>query len=171
MISTTTNIAVVQGTDSETAQRLLAETVADWRASGLKVAGVTAQGQGAPDRTCTAGYLRDVGSGQEFRIYLETAPVDTSCDLDASGVEAACASVMDEIAGSDVVVLSKFGKLEAMQQGLSPAFKAAIAAGRPVVTTVSPKHRAAWQAFAPEASYIEADKPALMNWLARETGS
>jgi hypothetical protein len=160
-------IAVVQGADSESIQKLLASTVADWRAAGIRVAGVTAEVHGLPDRTCSAGLLRDIGSGHQFPIYLETAPLGTSCHLDARGVEAACASVIAQIATSDLVVLSKFGKLEAMRQGLFPAFAAAIAAGRPVITTVSAKHRDAWQAFAPDTACLDADKPALTEWWRR----
>src|SRR3546814_859793 len=159
MASMARRIAVVRGADSESIQRLFAETVADWRATGIRVAGVTAEAHGLPDRTCSAGVLRDIGSGNQFPIYLETTPQGTSCHLDAEGVEAACASVIDQIASADLVVLSKFGKLEAMRQGLFPAFEAAIAAGRPLMTTVSGKHRDAWEAFAPDATYLEADQP------------
>lgn len=166
MTSVARSFAVVQGDDSESAQRFLVETVAGWRANGVKVAGVTAHRHGSPDRKCTAGILRDITSGDQFQIYLETAPSGTSCDLDAQGVDEACATVIDQIANSDVVALSKFGKLEAMWQGLFPAFEAAISAKRPVVTTVSAKHREAWKSFAPEATYIDADGGALAEWLA-----
>ncbi len=160
-------IAVVQGADSESIQKLLAATVADWRAHGIRAAGVTALARGLPDRTCNAGILRDISSNDQFPIYLETAPPGTSCHLDAKGVEAACASIIDQIARCDVVVLSKFGKLEAMRQGLFPAFQAAVAAGKPVVTTVAHKHRDAWAAFAPDATYLEANKSALSDWWRR----
>ena len=167
MASMVSRIAVVQGADSESIQKLLAAVVADWRVGGIRVTGVTAEAHGLPDRTCSAGLLRGIGSGDQFPIYLETAPPGTSCHLDAQGVEAACASIIDQIANSDLVVLSKFGKLEAMRKGLFPAFEAAIAAGRPVMTAVSAKHRSAWQAFAPNATYLEADKSALTDWWSR----
>jgi hypothetical protein len=112
--------------------------------------------------------LRDIGTGDRFAIYLETPPADTSCHLNAKGVEAACASVIDQIASSDLIVLSKFGKLEAMGRGLFPAFEAAIAAGTPIPTTVSDKHRDAWEAFAPDAAYLEASRSALADWWSRQ---
>lgn len=165
MASVARCLAVVQGADSESTQRFLVETVTGWRANGVKVAGVTAHSHGSRDRKCTAGILRDIGSGDQFQIYFETAPSGASCDLDARGVDAACAMVLNQIAGSDVVVLSKFGKLEAMRLGLFLAFEAAITAGRPVITTVSAKHLEAWKAFAPKASYIDANGTALAEWL------
>lgn len=156
-------IAVVEGA-GESIQRLFTDIADECRSAGLSVAGVIAESHGLPDRTCSAGILRNIGSGEQFPIYLETMPVGTSCHLDPQGVEAACSSVLDQVVGSDLVVLSKFGKLEAEGKGLSPAFRAAIAAGKPIVTTVSSKHRAAWQAFAPDAEFIEADKIALTQW-------
>lgn len=165
MATAAKNIVVIQGTDRETTQRLLVEAAAEWRVNGVKAVGVTAHGHGAPDRKCTAGVLRDIGSGDQFQIYLETPPSDVSCDLDAGGVSAACAVVMDQITAGDIVVLSKFGKLEAMKRGLFPAFEAAVATGRPIVTTVSPKHLEAWRAFAPNATYIDAEMGALTAWL------
>ena len=71
---------------------------------------------------------------------------------------------MLQIQTGDLVVLSKFGKLEAMRSGLTGAFEAAIAAGKPVLTTVSEKHREAWRAFAPDATVLPADKTALQAW-------
>jgi len=44
-------------------------------------------------------------------------------------VASACTAVLDRIAESDLVVLNKYGKLEAMQQGLAAAFEAAVSAG------------------------------------------
>ncbi len=45
-------------------------------------------------------------------------------------------------------MLSKFGKLEADGGGLRDAFGAAIEAGVPVLTSVSPADTAKWEAFA-----------------------
>jgi nucleoside-triphosphatase THEP1 len=73
-------------------------------------------------------------------------------------------AVLNQVQDSDLVVLSKFGKLEAMRQGLFPVFEAAIANGRPLLTTVSGKHRDTWQAFAPDAISIEADEAVLTQW-------
>ena len=157
-------IATVVGDDGVAIQALLATAAAGWRAAGVKVVGVVAEAHGLPERSCTAGVLRDVVSGASYPIYLETVPSHTSCHLDANGIEAACASVLDQLAASDVVVLSKFGKLEAMRQGLAPAFDAAIAAGKPVLTTVSEKHRDAWRAFAPDAAALAADGAAIGSW-------
>ena len=133
-------------------------------ALGVKVVGVLGEPHGPSDRTCTAGILRDIVSGKPYQIHLETPPNHTKCDIDAAGVETACAAVINDVLASDLVVLSKFGKLEAMRRGLATAFEAAIAAGKPVLTTVSDRHRDAWQVFAPDAILVPAGEAAIQIW-------
>jgi len=157
-------IAAVVGADSVTAQALLAAMINDWRALGAKVVGLIEEPHGHSDRTCTAGILRDIVSGKPYQMHFETPPNHTACDIDAAGVETACAAVIDDVLASDLVVLSKLGKLEAMRRGLAAAFEAAIGAGKPVLTTVSDRHRDAWQAFAPDAIMLPADEAAIQDW-------
>lgn len=158
-------IASVTGADSATVQVLFAATVAHWRASGVRVAGLLAEPDGPPGRTCTAGVLRDIASGRAFQIYFDdTAPGGMMCDLDASGVEAACAGLLGQLTTCDVVVLSKFGKLEAARSGLITAFQAVINAGTPLLTSVSSKHREAWKAFVPAAIELPAEAAAIQGW-------
>jgi nucleoside-triphosphatase THEP1 len=145
-------------------QALFTEAVAAWRESGVKVVGVVAEAHGLADRSCGAGFLRDIQSGRPFTIYLQERPAHTSCHLDADGVNAACAMVRRQIPGSDLVVLSKFGKLEAMGSGLADAFHAAIAAGKPILTSVSDKHRDTWRVMMPDATSLPADHAALRRW-------
>jgi nucleoside-triphosphatase THEP1 len=158
-------IAVVAG-EGESVQSLFAAMARKWQSDGLRVAGLVAEPHALPDRSCTAGILRNVASGEPFAMYLETAPAGTSCHLDADHVEAACTSILDQLRDADIVVLSKFGKLEAQGKGLWPAFRASLEAGKPVLTSVSAKHRDAWQAFAPEADLVDADEAALSAWRA-----
>lgn len=166
MSNRSARIATVVGADSVKIQVLLAAMAAEWRASGVSVAGVIAEPHGLPSVVCSAGILREISSGRPHTIYLDIVPSDT-CHLDASGVEHACESVLAHIATSDLVILSKFGKLEASGAGLAKAFKAAVAAGKPVLTTVSAKHRRAWRAFAPDAIDLSADKDDLQRWWGR----
>jgi hypothetical protein len=164
MAAPTSRIAIVTGTDSAAVNAVFAAAVATWRKAGARVTGVVAEGSGLANSVCSAGFLRDVTSGQAFQIYLDESPADTSCHLDAAGVNAACAAIIRDIPGCDLVVLSKFGKLEAMRQGLAAAFLAAFSAGKPVLTTVSGKHRDAWRAFAPDAVSLPAEDAALQQW-------
>jgi hypothetical protein len=164
MIPALGRIAAVTGAESTTVQALFAALAAEWREAGAKVVGVIGEPHGIPGRDCGAGILRDIVSGKPFPIYLDIPPDDTACHLDATGVVAASTALRDQVLGSDLVLLSKFGKLEALHAGLIGAFETARAAGKPVLTSVSDKHRAAWTAFAPDATLLAADAAALQAW-------
>ena len=156
-------IAVIANNEAQDSQALLSRMAAGWRENGWRVAGVLAEdheGEGA----CSAGFLRDIGTGARFSIQLGAAPAGTSCHLDARGVEGVCDVLLPQVGNADIVVLSKFGKLEAMRQGLWRAFASAAAAGIPLLTTVSPRHMAAWNGWAPAAEWLEAEEASLERW-------
>ncbi|HEY1746023.1 MAG TPA: DUF2478 domain-containing protein [Xanthobacteraceae bacterium] len=157
-------VAAIRAARGTETQPLLAALVAEWRAAGARIVGFVGELHGLPDRTCGAGFLRDVAFDKPYPIYLEEPASGKSCHLDAPGVSAASAALLSQIPGSDLVVLNKFGKLEAMGEGLPPAFRLAIDAGKPLLTTVSATHRDAWCAFVPGALELDADKAALRNW-------
>jgi hypothetical protein len=164
MTSAARKLVALMGNDGAMIQALLAEMVADWRAAGVRIAGVMAESHGLPDRVCGAGILREIATGKPHPIYIDAPLSRSSCHLDAAGVAHACAAVVSQIPTCDLVVLNKFGKLEAMGEGLAPAFNAAIAVGKPVLTTVSGKHVNAWHELAPNTVTLAADKAALQKW-------
>ena len=51
-----------------------------------------------------------------------------------------------------------------MGQGFWPAFAAAVAAGKPLLTTVSARHMEAWKAFAPKPVWLEPDGISIERW-------
>jgi hypothetical protein len=84
----------------------------------------------------------------------------------------ACAAVCGDIAaGCDLVVLSKFGKLEAENgSGLLAAFVAALESGVPVLTSVSPNRLAQWDAFAaPYYEVIGPNQAEIATWWAAQS--
>ncbi|KQZ81818.1 hypothetical protein ASD64_08630 [Mesorhizobium sp. Root157] len=158
-------IAAIAGAEGAVIEELLERAATDWRASGLKVCGALAESDRIADRTCSAGFLRNIETGARFAMYLKDPPAHTSCHLDENGIVDACASLSNQIAASDVVVLSKFGKVEAVGSGLFEAFVSAIAQGKPILTSVAPKHLYAWQRFAPDAVFIRPERALLEQWL------
>lgn len=157
-------IARVEGVDSARVQGLFAQAVDRWRDAGERVAGVIEETHGLAGRTCNAGVLRDVTSGERYSIFLEILPPGKACHIDATGAASAGAAVLSNIATCDLVVLSKFGKLEAGHAGLIGAFEAAVSLNKPLLTTVSEKHRAAWDAFAPQANVLPPSIDAILSW-------
>ena len=156
-------VAFIENRDAGDPQALLAQAAGRLRGEGLRVVGVLAEDNDA-EGACSAGFLRDIASGQRFSIQLDAAPAGTTCHMDASGIESACDLLLPQLAAADLVVLSKFGKLEAMGQGLWRAFAAAAATRTPLLTTVSSRHADAWRAWAAEAACIEATIPAVERW-------
>ena len=157
---------MVQGADSEAIQRLLGEVLAArWRPE--RIAGVieVSGGDGGEQ-------LRNIGDGRIFRLYQDLGPGAAGCAVDPGGVIAACAAACDDIAaGCDLVVLSKFGKLEAENgSGLTAAFAAALGADLPILTAVSPRHHERWHAFAaPYYELLEPDLTAIAAWWAAQS--
>jgi nucleoside-triphosphatase THEP1 len=158
------NIAVIENRDGPDTQALLAAAATAWSDKGLRVAGVIAQPLSGDDPTCSAGFLQDIASTSRYSIHLENQPPETKCHLDTAGLDDACGGLLTQIPASDLVVLSKFGKMEASRQGLWAAFEAALWSGKPLLTTVSPKHRSAWDALVPSATWLTPDLPSLERW-------
>lgn len=156
-------IAAIANSEGQDSQALLFEAAADWRGAGAGVVGLLAENNHAAG-VCSAAFLRDIASGRRYSIQLDSAPAGTVCHLDAAGMGDACTDLLPQIAGADVVILSKFGKVEAMQRGLWAAFSDALAAGKPVLTTISAKHVSAWRTFAPQAQWLDPDRQSIDRW-------
>lgn len=158
-------IAVVQGASNATIQEIF-QTLADrWKAS-TRLAGVIAETHGMADRACSAGFLRNIRTGERFSIFQDLGPGSTACHLDGAAVVLASeAARRDIVDGCDLVLLNKFGKLEAANSGLADAFRAAVEADVPVLTSVSPAHEAAWANFAtPLYVTLAADPAEIDAW-------
>ena len=141
-------IAVVQGASNATIQDIFS-TLADRWATSARLAGLLAEKHGLADRACSAGFLRNIRTGERFPIFQDLGPGSTTCHIDGAAMLPATEAVQRDIAaGCDLVLLSKFGKLEAANSGLAGAFRAAIEADIPVLTSISPAHEAAWLKFA-----------------------
>jgi hypothetical protein len=158
-------IAVVQGVPSAQVQQLFQTLVGRWQPSA-RLAGVVAEDHGLADRACSAGFLRSLGNGERFPIFQDLGPGSTTCHLAEAGALAAAAAVRRDIAaGCDLVLLNKFGKLEAGGGGLRDAFGAAMEAGVPVLTAVSSGFAGAWESFAaPLFVVVPADADRIDAW-------
>lgn len=158
-------VAVVRGVSNSEIQGLFRTLAERWRPH-VRLAGLVAEDHGLPDRHCQAGYLRNLATGARFSIFHDLGPGVAACHLDGVGAVSAAATVEGDIAqGCDLVLLNKFGKLEIAGEGLSSAFRAALAAGLPLLTSVSPAHDDAWRDFAKQAfDILPADPAALDRW-------
>ena len=159
-------IAVLQGASGDVIQELLRRFVGRW-ASSCKLAGVIEQRTeaGTPPRRSTR--LKCLSDGETFSLFQDLGPGAMGCCLDTVGPVHAGEAVSRHIAGGcDLVVLNKFGKLEAASHsGLLGAFMAAVEHNVPVLTTVAPKFEAAWSSFAsPFFTVLPAEDAAIDQW-------
>ncbi|HEY4168677.1 MAG TPA: DUF2478 domain-containing protein [Reyranella sp.] len=160
----TKKIAVVQGPGPVV--QVLFRTLAERWQGEARVVGAIAEDHGLPDRACTAGYLRSLADGARYPIFQDLGRGSQACHLAGDGaVDAAAAVAKDIETGCDLVILSKFGKLEAGGGGLREAFAAAIEAGVPVLTTVAASQAERWQMFAaPLFMPVAADAAEIEAW-------
>jgi hypothetical protein len=154
-------IAAVQGGTSAEIQRLLQAFVAELQPA-TRIAGVIEED---PDGD---GRLRSLTDGRAFPIFQDLGSSSCACGLDAGSVASACEAVRRDVAaGCDLLVLSKFGKLEAERSGLAGAFTAAVETRTPILTSVGSKYDAPWRAFAaPLFVMLRPELAAVRQWWA-----
>jgi hypothetical protein len=159
-------IAALHGESTFDIQRLLRQFVERRLREGLRVAGATEIAEASHKGACRSLALREIGAGAHFSIVQDLGRGSQACNLDTNGVAAACASVLAAIdRGADVVVLSKFGKLEASGGGLLDCFAAAASAGIPCIAGVSRTLSASFAEWAGDyLEWVEASDGALEAW-------
>jgi hypothetical protein len=158
-------IGVVQGTSSSAVQRLMHDLALRWQ-HHHRIVGVL-EDSGRTENVWNAGQLLSLVDGAVFPIFQDLGPGSTACNVHPEGAMSAGEAVRRDIeAGCDLVLLSKFGKLEAeLGGGLVAAFVAAIEADAPVLTSVSPRFEEAWQRFAGDMYItLPADIDVLETW-------
>lgn len=158
-------IATVRGTSSDAVQGVFRTLVERWQRT-FRVAGLVAEHHGLADRACSAGFLRNLTSDERFSIFHDLGPGSTACHLDDAGALTAADAVRRDIAaGCDLVLLSKFGKLEAAGKGLYGAFNAALDAHIPLLTSVSRGCEAPWEKLAGRSyAVLPADADRIDVW-------
>jgi hypothetical protein len=156
-------IAVVRGASNAEIQSIFRALADQWRPD-VRLTGVVAESHGLPDRFCQAGFLRNLTNGARFSIFRDLGPGVAQCHLDGIGAAAAGEAVERDIAaGCDLVLLNKFGKLEIAGDGLADAFRAALAARLPLLTSVSPAHDGPWRQLVGQAYDVLPPDPAAID--------
>jgi hypothetical protein len=139
-----------------------------WTERGVRIVGLIEE-FGPNPRTRRAARLRNITTRETYPLFQDLGPLAEACHLDGAGIVAACVNICREIGpGCDLVILSKFGQLEAARSGLMDAFLIAVERNIPVLTSVSPAYSSSWDSFSsPLSSILPADDEALDLWWAR----
>ncbi|MFT3964328.1 MAG: DUF2478 domain-containing protein [Sphingobium sp.] len=151
-------IAVIQGAAGEAIQALLARFATRWSGTA-RIAGLIEE----PDGNA----VRSIVDGSRYGLFQDLGTQSAACGLDTDALVRAGEAVRRDIAaGCDLVILSKFGKLEAENRsGLLAAFSAAAERHIPILTSVAPRHAAAWNQFAdPLSVLLPPDLATIERW-------
>jgi hypothetical protein len=87
------------------------------------------------------------------------------CRLDGGVIEAIAAEVEARLPGADLLIVNKFGKLEAQGRGLCPAIALALEMGIPTLVGVNEMNAPHFLAFSDGvAAQVSADLGAILDW-------
>ena len=168
MEATTESIAVAaivhQGKGQ--ADATLLEFVQQLQAQGHTVRGLLPGPQADPS-DCTTRTVRDIATGTLYPISQNLGKASQACCLDTSAL-VRCAVVLRNALeqGADLVVINRFGILEADGQGFSAEFLELISSGQPVLTVVSLPYLDAWREFTGGlATELPLNVQALHDWF------
>ena len=147
------------------ADLLLGDIAATLAAEGLRLAGAVQvnQDRGA-DCSCDMDLTVLGCDGPVVRISQSLGAGSQGCRVDGGALAVAAgraAKVLDR--GADLVIVNKFGRIEAMGGGFRDLIAQALADGIPVIVAVAPRFRAAFDDFAGDlAQAVEPD--AALGW-------
>lgn len=135
---------------------------------GLRLGGVIQHNDAECDDRCMAMSLEDLGNGRRFPISQDLGAAAAGCHLDAAGLAEAAAAFAGALAErADLVMVNKFGKQEALGEGLRQEIAQAVMAGLPVLIAVRRDFLPAWRDFVGD-DWIElaAEAAAVECWVA-----
>ncbi|WP_183625525.1 DUF2478 domain-containing protein [Novosphingobium sediminicola] len=163
-------LGAIMAERSASAQALLAQIVARW-GGPLRIAGVIEEPP-ASGEDCSPGTLVSIHDGARFPLGQDLGCEAQGCTLDSGALVSAAAWVETRLSQPcDLLILSKFGKMEAEAgSGLLSCLLIALDRAVPVLLTISPRFVEAWAEFAgPYAQTLPPDMAAVESWLEQIT--
>lgn len=148
-------------------QATFRRVVGECRSRALKLAGVLQHpAREDPAHRCDV-VLEDLASGERTELFERRGNGARGCRLDIAALTDVTARIERALQHDpDLLVLNKFGKVEAEGGGLVDPIAAAIDRGIPVMTGVPTHNLAAWRAFAGDlAVEFAGDFGAIADWL------
>lgn len=145
---------------------LMVEVADVLKREAIRLGGVVQHNNGDCVSGCASMALEDLASGRLFPISEDRGAGSAGCRLDPAGLAAAGAAVSSALSGLvDFVIVNKFGKQEALGQGLRTEIAAGVVAGLPLLTAVRDDMLAAWSGFAGEDwQRLPPEHGAVMDW-------
>ena len=134
---------------------------------GLRVCGTVQINSDGPGAHPCDMDIRVLPDGPVLRISQSLGRHARGCRLDPDALEQAVAGVERALQdGADLLIVNKFGKMEAEGRGMRDAIAEAVSRGIPVLTGVNLLNEPALMAFAEDMTCpLAPDLGALCDWL------
>jgi len=161
-------IAAIVYSDGIYPDRTIAEAIAPLRGRGLQLAGALQVEPVARSRHPCDMLLEDLASGEVHAIAEDRGSQARGCRLDVGLLTEIGESVLHSLHDDAPVLLvvNKFGKIEADGGGMRQAIAEAVDLGVPVLVGVPARNLDRWRAFVgPFATELVADVAAVAGWL------
>jgi nucleoside-triphosphatase THEP1 len=141
-------LAALVHPDDEHAMELLLERVARrLQAAGWRVGGLVHR----QDRYANGNkrmQLFDLRSDRQVELSQDLGCASRACSLNPQALAQASAVLREALDdGVDLVVINRFGIVEASGQGFAAEFAAFVEAGTPVLTAVAARHLEDWRRY------------------------
>lgn len=147
--------------------RLLRQVAEQLSAQGWALAGAVQENcDVAEDALCDMD-IRVLPQGRVYRISQNLGREATGCRLNPDGLEQAVAEATARLAAQrpDLLIVNKFGKMEAEGRGFRGLIGQALAEGIPVLLGVNDTNLTALESFLGEAApLLPADLSKLCDW-------
>lgn len=158
--------AVVYETGSRI-EEFFASLAAYLIASGIKVSGLLQHSMRANEADRCSFEMEDLGQGMRYRISQDMGAGSSACSIDPTAIAAASEVLRQAIVDApDIVLVNKFGALEAAGEGLRDEMNGIVAAGLPLLTTVNCDQLEAWRTYVGTANAeLPMNRDAVVAWV------
>lgn len=167
MKTQSSNILAVVYTDGLAADKFLAGLGYALRAAGLSVAGLVQLNTFERDPGKCDMAVEELFSGTMLQLSEDRGKESSGCRLDRGILTQAAGLLLTALKNKpDILVLNKFGKVEAEGEGLRDALAKAVELEVPIVVGVPFRNLDQWRIFAGDmAEECSVDSPQIQNWL------
>lgn len=161
------NLLAVTYSDGFAADRLIAANAYRLRDDGVKIAGLVQINTDVPGRTKCDMAVEELYTRTRFQLSEYRGPAARGCRLDHTRLTDAAGLLMDVFDRDlDLIVLNKFGKVEAEGGGLRDLIGRAMLLGIPLIVGVPYRNLDQWRHFAGGLSdECEVSQADVARWL------
>lgn len=144
---------------------LIERIVCALASDGVRIAGTVRANPVDPCAHPCEMDIQVLPDGPAFRISQQLGSAARGCRLDGDTMQTIAAEVEVRLSGADVLIINKFGKLEAQGRGLCPAILQAIDSGIPTLVGVNEMNTPIFHAFSDGmAEALPPDLRSVRDW-------